>query len=272
MSHVRALDLGELGFRLGFVRLDELRPHEEIIPAELSSLVRSMESDGFQSDPLMVDGVTLTVLDGAHRLAALGELGARWAVAALVDYEDSRIAVARWLRSMDPRPASGAATGVGMAQVGDWRTAVEAVDSSRGRVAVLMPSGPSYLSQALGGCVEAHRLARTVWSRVPAGEASLIPDDRVGAALESGAALVYPPAPLKEEVIISAASGDLFPPKSTRHIFHARPLGIDVPLEVLRSSEPDLDIIRGRTSMPRVLPPNSEFRGRRYEDRVVLFQ
>ncbi len=272
MSHVRVLDLGELGFRLGFVRLDELRPHEEIIPAELSSLIISMESDGFQSDPLMVDGVTLTVLDGAHRLAALRELGAHWAVSALVDYEDPGVTVARWLRSMDPRSASGAAMDVGMAQVDDWRTAAGAVDSSRGRVAILMPSGPSYLSSALGGCIEAHRFARAVWSRVPAGEVSLIPDDRVGAALESGSAIIYPPAPLKEEVIVSAASGDLFPPKSTRHIFRTRPLGIDVPLEVLRSSEPDLGIISGRTSMPRILPPNSEFRGRRYEDQVVLFQ
>ncbi len=269
MSAARVLDLRDLGLRVGFVRLDYLRPHEEVEERGVSSLVESMRSDGFQSDPLMVDAATMSVLDGAHRLAALRELGARWAAVALVDYEDPGIELGRWLRSLDPGSAREAAEEGGMAKVEDWRRAAEAVDSSRGRAAVLMPSGPSYLSRPLGGCLEAHRVARGLWGR--GSRVALVPDPEVEGALGSGAAVVYVPVPLKVEVVVAAASGDLFPPRSTRHVFGARPVGLDVPLEVLRSEEPDLELLRRRAAGARVLPPNSEFRGRRYEDRLVVF-
>ncbi|MGC8556292.1 MAG: hypothetical protein ACP5NG_04740, partial [Conexivisphaera sp.] len=265
LSRARSVELSGLGIRLGFVPLGDLRQHEEVLDEDVRSLAGRMASDGVQLDPIVVDSSTLTVLDGAHRVAALGRLGARWAAAALVEYRDPGIRVGRWLRSLDPRDAVRGV--VGMDGVGSAREAMSLVDSSGPRAAVLMPTPPSYVSPPLPGCLEAHRLARRVWG--PSAAAQLVPDQGVDAALSSGRAVVYPTAPSKADVLRAASSGELFPPKSTRHILRARPLGLDAPLGLLSSDEPALEFLEAAASRARLLPPGSEFRGSVREEAVV---
>jgi len=274
LSRARAVVLGGLGIRLGFAPISDLRPHEDVLEGEVRSLAESMESEGVQSDPIMVDDTTLVVLDGAHRLAALRASGAPWASVALVDYRDPGIIVGRWLRSVDPAAAADSARRAGMEEVRLWRDAAAAVDSPgarTARTAVLLPSGPSYLGPGMKRCVDAHRFAREIWSRAhPISGPGLVADGYVEAALASAAAIVYPPTPSKDDVLEAAALGDLFPPKSTRHVFRVRPLGLDVPLEELMSPEPDVNYVAERARHLRVLPPGSNFRGRMYEERTVI--
>jgi hypothetical protein len=262
LSGLRAVELRGLGIRLGFAPLGALRQHEEVFADAARSLALAMESEGVLLDPLMVDSSTLTVLDGAHRASALASLGARWAAVAAVDYGSPEVSVGRWLRAIDPGAAREAALSLGMAEEGP-EAARSAVDSHGPRVAVLMPGGPSYLGPALGSALEAHRLARSIWAR-PGSHPELIPDDEVGRALESGRAVIYVSAPSKLDVLRAASSGELFPPRSTRHRFGARPLGLGVPLGVLRSdSEPDLSPLEEAARSAVLQPGDEGHRGER---------
>ncbi len=265
----RAFEVPGLGLSLGLARISSLRPHEGLLEEDVRSLASSMAGEGVQLDPLMVDSATMVVLDGTHRLEALRRLGAIWAAVALVDYRDPGVRVGRWLRAVDPGAASAAAERAGMRRVGGWEEAMEEVDSSGRRAAVLMPSGPSYLGPESEGSLGAHLMAEPIWRASP--HVELVRDDEVAKALGSGRAVVYPPTPRKEEVLAAAESGTLFPPRSTRHVFRARPLGLGVPLSELRSEEPSPEVLGRRASSFRRLPPGSVVRGRRYDEEVVEF-
>ena len=48
---------------------------------------------------------------------------------------------------------------------------------------------------------------------------------------------------LKEEVVQVATRGEVFPPKTTRHVIPVRPLFINVPLKLLSADGPGKDVI-----------------------------
>src|SRR5712664_2118924 len=79
-------------------RLESLKPHEETIEDEISSLSRSISQDKVLRHPLLADAGTGVVLDGNHRLVALGRMNCRLAPVALVDYENPGIKIDRWYR------------------------------------------------------------------------------------------------------------------------------------------------------------------------------
>ena len=81
-----------------FLPLNDIKPHESIIPRELETLTRDMERTGFQRDPILIDSKTHVALDGMHRRAALERLGARNALCAEYDYLSDEVKLERWLR------------------------------------------------------------------------------------------------------------------------------------------------------------------------------
>jgi len=97
--------------------------------------------------------------------------------------------------------------------------------------------------------------------------------------LEEGTAqlILCPPRVTKQDVRRVGLKGDLFPHKATRHIIPARPLGVDVPIEVLRSRRMGL-LQANRQLMEALkkrrlerLDPGSMIENRRYEEQVFLF-
>jgi L-serine kinase (ADP) len=81
------------GFMFCLLKLEGLLEHEEIDTAALRALTAEIVRDGMLREPVIVDGGSLVILDGHHRVSALRSLGCDLVPAYLVDYLDPRIVV-----------------------------------------------------------------------------------------------------------------------------------------------------------------------------------
>jgi len=79
-----------------FIRIEELREHEEIRPHYLEELKNEILSDGILKMPIAVDRETYIILDGHHRLHALKKIGCNKIPVILVDYQSPEIKVIPW--------------------------------------------------------------------------------------------------------------------------------------------------------------------------------
>jgi hypothetical protein len=79
-----------------FIRIEELREHEEIRPDYLEELKNEIISDGILKMPIAVDKSTYIILDGHHRLHALKRIGCKKIPVILVDYQLPEIEVIPW--------------------------------------------------------------------------------------------------------------------------------------------------------------------------------
>jgi hypothetical protein len=79
-----------------FIRIEELREHEEIRPDYLEELKNEILSDGMLKMPIAVDRSTYIILDGHHRLHALKKIGCKKIPVILVDYQSPEIEVIPW--------------------------------------------------------------------------------------------------------------------------------------------------------------------------------
>jgi hypothetical protein len=79
-----------------FIRIEELREHEEIRPDYLEELKNEILSDGMLKMPIAVDRITYIILDGHHRLHALKKIGCKKIPVILVDYQSPEIEVIPW--------------------------------------------------------------------------------------------------------------------------------------------------------------------------------
>ncbi len=79
-----------------FIRIEELREHEEIRPDYLEELKNEILSDGMLKMPIAVDKSTYIILDGHHRLHALKKIGCKKIPVILVDYQSPSIQVLGW--------------------------------------------------------------------------------------------------------------------------------------------------------------------------------
>ena len=79
-----------------FIRIEELREHEEIRPNYLEELKNEILSDGILKMPIAIDRDTYIILDGHHRLHALKRIGCKKIPVILVDYQSAEIEVIPW--------------------------------------------------------------------------------------------------------------------------------------------------------------------------------
>ncbi|MDG6934786.1 MAG: ParB N-terminal domain-containing protein [Nitrososphaerota archaeon] len=270
------------GFRLelSILRLEELLPHEETIPESVLKLKQNLIEDGVQRDPIIIDSRTLTILDGMHRHRALTELSAKLGVVCRVDYSDSRVKVKRWLRSakFDDKRVSELSKTTGLRISMSRDEAIRLVDS-RASVAALVRGRKALASLTAGGPFDSFSVVRSFdeyckRSNIPV---SIQTDDE-GFPPDESHATLYVPLPDKDDVVKAATLKRLFPPKSTRHLIPARPLGLGIPLDSLRNqslmaqeqANAELDRIIGN-SKPTRLGPGSTYLGRKYEETIYVY-
>ena len=238
------------------------------------ALLRKLVRDGVQRDPVVVDEATGTILDGAHRVEALGRAGAKFALTYLVDYSDPQVRLYRWYRIVT-RPSRAEA-----------REIIDELNLERlGHIGTrdLSPRPRSSLLVAHRGDafgrktkdLEADVRTMRRFDRAAAERRLRVGfiDEASGTPrlLRGDDLVLIPPGLGKEDVLRAGAEGKLLPPKSTLHVFPLRPLGVDYPLEDLRTGRDVLDhLLESRGS--RVIEPRSTHRGRGYRERVVVFE
>jgi hypothetical protein len=277
---------GSITLDVAVVGIDEVKPHEETIPSLLSQLTAEIRRDGILRNPIVVDRESLVILDGMHRLAALKSLGCLRIPVCLVEYSSPFVKLGCWYRSFVD---SG------------WRDKVRSVltalnlrftesDVRAAETKVVNGSAVAFksLSESLVA-TDGFVGGLGVFNAVQQIERGLLQlglrmtydtESDAQARLQAGLAEVvmsYTPA-TKEIVLQTAMSGATFPPKTTRHIIPARPMGVNLPLSLLRNrslSTKEVNAgfvasLRGR-KLTR-MPPGSLDDGRRYEEDLYVFE
>lgn len=245
----------------------KLLPHEEVIPSYLEALTRAFAASSFQRNPVIVDAHSNVILDGTHRWAAMKELGFRWIAVCKVDYSNPLIELDSWARAFEPA-GSGlervlrkfGAELVGLDEVGESDLAV-----ITSRLAFRIPH--SGLADAFEKLRQLDREMRELVGRAP----SYVPRSS-WRCYASSSLLLAPPRPRKPDVVKAAREGYLMPPKSTRHIIPARPMGVNVPLKLLKMHELDTELIEGALRQKRPLLVNPPvLLDREYQEFLVMF-
>jgi len=299
MSHTSPIAYSiqtKAGFKLdiALVETDSLLLHEETIPEMLEDLVQRIEEDGVLMAPVVVDKETTVVLDGMHRVEALRILGCRFTCACLVDYKSPEIKVMRWCRTFSKHGRASMTISkpfdiqevVKVAEELDLRLAPRAIDReidlARPYSMMLLgdscydvlTSSPDLLS-AFDAVRELELRLRDMGFEVGYRTAQ---EAKEMLKLKSVVAVLFPPKIEKEHVIETAKKGRVFTFKATRHIVPARPVGVDVPLSLLRDLSLSVEEANERLSALlsqkrlRHLPQRGIWRGRRYDEDLYLFE
>ena len=88
---VTSLTLDNVG--VSIVEISRLKGHERTDEVRLRNLRDEIKSDGMLMRPIVVDEKTNVILDGHHRMEALGLLGCSRIPVCYVDYNSERIGV-----------------------------------------------------------------------------------------------------------------------------------------------------------------------------------
>ena len=271
---------GKIPILLTLKRIRELKPHEETVATDLRGIVTTLERDPILRHPIIADSATGAVLDGTHRLAALSQLGCKTIPTALIDYQSPLVKVDRWFRVI-----TGEKLGAFMKRVRDRTTPLSIPASqsdpsllSRLSYATLCNQSECFtfgsgIQGALAACrnaFEIEEIAKNNHLKI-----SYVDNDDL-AELSKNAFLMSTIRVEKSEVVESCVSHKLFPPKSTRHLIPSRPLGLGVPLALLKNknhAEAESAFVQHiRSKHIRKLPEGSKVGSRRYLEEVFLFE
>jgi len=278
-----AYTIEEEGIRLeiAIVETEGLLLHEETIPAALEWMIGALEEDGVQKSPVIVDREMLVVLDGMHRVTALRSLGCRFTCVCLVDYLDPRIRVDRWCRVVSQPIGLGALEerfeGLGLTKL------KHGAERGEGARILLMLEDGYYEMLASGDeILPAFEAVSSIeaWLREMGLEVTYETESDAEEMHGRGEAgfVVCPPRIDKNHIIETARAGRVFTFKATRHVVPARPMGVNVPLEMLRDNESSLEEanrVLSEMLNERCLQrfePGRVWGKRRYEEAVYLFE
>ena len=279
---------GGMCLDLAFIGIDRLFLHEETIPQLLDALTKEIEKEGVLEDPVIVDRETLVVLDGMHRVKALRRLGCKLTPVCLVDYNSPEIMVERWCRTVKDSERLEAL--IQHVKTRGLKIKATPIDEAKGLLEAKKAVG--LLETREGDCVilsEGNMDVLSSFRAISEVEEELSAKGfKVGYETEQDAekklgrrevdGVILPPKIEKREVIEAAMRGEVFVPKATRHIIPARPLGVDVPLPLLRAEQLTQEeaeeacskLLKGRAF--RRIPPGSLWKGRRYDEELYIFR
>lgn len=271
-----------LNLRLSIIRVEELKPHEEVIDEVVRKLSREISADGEVHDPLIVDQDDHIILDGMHRFNALKRLGCRFAPCCLLDYGSPQIKVESWFRLFtvnDPIPVAE-----NLLLKMNLNYSEHKVDAATLRYdaesVILTKDGTIFCLPALAP-VERCRTATNIEKQLVSEghEVSYLSEARAMQRLKSDEANLAIAMPIfsKAEIRDFGLKGRLLPHKVTRHIIPSRPLAVDIPLTLLtnatislQEADRNLNELLAKRRIDRK-PPGSIVEGRRYDEELLVF-
>lgn len=265
------------------VNLDELKPHEEIIDAIVGSLANELLSEGELRDPLVVDQEDYVILDGMHRFSSLKLLKCRFVPCCLVNYDSPLIKVGAWFRLFKVQEAETVAER--LLKDAGLKYSAHKVDSWKNSYApqtIILTQRKAEFS--LPEPLDPIQRSRTAVSL----EKAMVKNGHPVSYLSETVALnklqsnemnfiISVPIFTKQQIHEFGITGHLLPHKVTRHVMPSRPLGIDIPLQMLTDraiSREEADRKLGELLAQRHVerkPPGSLVDGRRYEEELLIF-
>jgi len=266
--------------------IDSLRLHEETIPELLEQLARTIKADGVVKHPIIVDRESLVVLDGVHRVAALKKLGIKRIPVSLVDYKNPSIRVCSWYRTITDASTPEhiltqlERTGIVTRKIREFDESIIGVSPT---VAAIKSRNKTFLiNSSFQNLIEAYNIIESIEESMKVSRLRVKYETELDALknLREGRvdAVLYTPRLSKKEIVAAAISGQSFASKATRHVIPARPMRLNVPLNLLRDEKKPLS--EANEELKRMLQkrhlkkalPGSMIDGRRYEEELYIFE
>jgi len=226
----------------------DLLLHEQHDPLRSAPLLQRLQADGVLKNPTIVAPVPgeqrYVVLDGAHRVTAMRELGIAHIAVQVVDYEDPELILDTWHHLVKGvsvahfkqmlRAAQGvkveAADGVHARARLARREILAFVEYPDGEVRTVQASGDLHeRTRRLNEIVDLYKVQGRIFRANTDHLPSLLP------IYDDVAALVVFPRFAPAEIIDLARVGACLPAGITRHLIPRRALRINLPLTVLGS-------------------------------------
>ena len=275
----------KLDLKIAIIDIASIHMHEETIPEVVQKLATDLLKDRVLRHPIIVDEKTLVVLDGMHRAAALRMIGCVRIPVCLVDYDNPSITVETWWRAFKEdrgeliKELSGP-------NIQTERTALEEaktkLENRTASAFIATKEECLIIKSKRYDLKQNYRLVRDIEQKAKSLGYGMSYETESDALLklEEGSVrtILAPPPIRKEDVREFGVRDDLFPHKATRHIIPARPLGIDVPIEILQNQHMKLPQVNRqlienlKTRQLQKLQPGAMIENRRYEEQVFLFK
>ena len=260
-------------FRLKLEVLETVRLHEEVLPDAFKKLCRAICEEKVLQDPVFIDEDSKVILDGMHRAAALltlkyggckklffdektGEYeypeckncngkfkDLHYILCCSVDYVQSNaVKLNKWYRGVS-LPLSSL-----LDIVPAFHMKERSDDSLHKNDCAILTDGKRFiaLSKKVETALEKYMALRQIETAIRDhnGTITYHADEKAYALLKENefASLIVTPDITKKDVQTFSSpglprKGDVFPPKSTRHVFPARPLKINLPLAFLKKGD-----------------------------------
>jgi|Deesub1362A_J573_1020465.scaffolds.fasta_scaffold00008_171 hypothetical protein len=235
--HVVRLRPESLGIEICLVPIDMVRPHEKSIEALRKYLRTRILEDGVIQDPVLADYRRGLIIDGTHRALVLRDLGMDYIPIQYIDYMDPGLRLYRWFRIFN---------GVGELPKGVLDRVAEVKEFEAGDLdrypLYIVYNGRTYILLVDGGLEDIIRDIEVVegeflklYKTHPSflSEDEVLGNDEVLRSVDV-AILGYRHVD-KKEVLEAHKRGVLFHHKATRHVPPMRVLGINIPLDYLRT-------------------------------------
>jgi hypothetical protein len=254
---------------LRIVPLSSLIPHEKVIHENSERIKESMNSEGIQKDPIIVEKDTLIVLDGTHRMNAMKEIGLEYAVCYLLPYSSESIKLERWVRTV-PNVGKEIEYLLEALDVNE-KVSVEKAYEMTEKNSVAFLSERNCFIKSFNNIQSAYSLIERFEqaTKVIGLKTGYIREDEVDIAMKENKIVILGPRIKKQDVVEAARRGNLLPPKTTHHIIDPRPVSIRYPVNLLK--ERDVKGIEAfLTKNPRILPPESIYEGRVYKESLII--
>jgi len=222
-------------------KIERLHPHEEAVPEFLDKLKKQIEADGCIKHPVTVDEKSLVVLDGNHRFLVAKGLECRFIPVCLVNYENLHLLLDCWYRVVKPFDIERL-----ISSIKELKLKVESCEFDE--ACKLVGNREAITAIASQTCTHvvygSHTNVREIYQTVKQIENKLkskdftvsyeIPANAQKKISSKEALVMMVPVVLKKEVREETLKGNIFPPKSTRHILPGSPLFVNASLDWLR--------------------------------------
>jgi L-serine kinase (ATP) / ParB family transcriptional regulator, heme-responsive regulator len=244
------------------VELSRLMLHESHDPNRLERLRRRMLAEGFQSNPVIVSayGDDFLVLDGAHRVHALTELGLELALVQIIEIPE-RAESWRHLLNGSSLAALENLEGVELSESSSDGSVAE-IEAPDGKLFSVRAKTPGDLASEVELLWRLQSLYPndSAVERVEAGESLALSEDEILVRYRSFST---------PELVEIVARNAVLPAGITRFHVPRRVLGVRFPLEFLESDDPDA---ANSELFSLVETRRRENRIRRYDEPITLFE
>ncbi|MEM3832892.1 MAG: hypothetical protein QW128_04745 [Thermoprotei archaeon] len=221
--------------------ISALKPHEETIPEMVTNLMNQVSQNKMFRHPIIVDKQTNIILDGMHRHKVAFILGLKFIPVIYVSYDDPSIKILRWWRSSEIKDREivvRLASKFRLEKIS--KNIFEKVKNSV--KLVMLYSDEIFINNKEIDSLQSYKIVRLIENELVQMKKTIqyIRED----SLLLGSSIIKPNMLFftgknisKQDVKENALKNQLFPHKSTCHVFPARVYNVNIDLELLKNNK-----------------------------------